>query len=946
MKTRRTGIKMLCIITALLTSNICNGFYPIVRNFEKGDHKGGAQSWSITQGSGGTMWFANSGILEFDGEEWNIIKTRNMTGVRSVYFDHETERLYFGATDEFGYLHINEGKRMEYISLKDSINVNFGEIWDIHKENDNLWLRENNKMYFYDFKDIKQYSFADKVAVSRLIGGRPVIFVNNVGVLEYRWNGQFEIMPGTESLKGMRVCAIIPYDEEELMLVTSTEGIYILKEGVLTESRLDFSRQLMEDNVYCAETNGRYIAFGTVTNGVWIHDKVRGNTMHLNTFSGLQNNTILDMYYDDAGNLWLAMDKGIDMIELGSPEYRLFGDSNQFGAGYASEIFEGRLWLGTNQGLYNADFTEEGQKIKDEDIVEVKAVKGQVWSLLNHDGRLFCCNDKGIHIVKDGNIRHIPMNGAWKLEILRNNREYLLGCSYDRLFLLKKQGSEWIFDGWIEGFDEASKVFEEDKDGKIWFSHWVKGLFRLDIDLKQKKVIDEEYFSSNEGFPADWSNTPMEIDGEIIFHTIAGIYCFDSYNMNAYPHQRMNSLFNTPPAGTSIYVTSDDDFYFSSGSTQTLCYRTNNGFVVDSLSLKHIKDKRIAGFEDIRSLSDNSILVNTEDGFSVIRTEKVKHGNESEGIHDLFIKDIYVTKASGDSLIFSSRNDSIGRNSTLTLPYRDNSLKFKVISPLFLSGKNVEYSYMLENYDRGWSQYSSTNTKEYTRLPAGKYTFRAKARFSFCENINETEIDVVIRSPWYFSTLALMIYMMVSLILGWLASKAVKNYIYKRTLQLKRKNEEEMLKKQMRLDLEHKAEDLAASAMNVVRKNEILLSIDRQLQRVTEYIGEDRNKCLKILQSIRRDIHENIQYDNAWDEFKENFDVVYNDYLERLGNRYPQLSRIDKKMCVYLKIGLNSKEIAPLLNMTVRSVEMSRYRLRKKMDLQRETNLTEFLQNF
>ena len=93
-------------------------------------------------------------------------------------------------------------------------------------------------------------------------------------------------------------------------------------------------------------------------------------------------------------------------------------------------------------------------------------------------------------------------------------------------------------------------------------------------------------------------------------------------------------------------------------------------------------------------------------------------------------------------------------------------------------------------------------------------------------------------------------------------------------------------------------------------------------------------------------IKENIQHDNIWQQFEENFDIVYDDFLKRLGEQYPQLTVSDKKMCAYLKMDLSSKEIAPLLNLTVRSVEMTRYRLRKKLGLSHENNLTEFLQNF
>ncbi len=97
---------------------------------------------------------------------------------------------------------------------------------------------------------------------------------------------------------------------------------------------------------------------------------------------------------------------------------------------------------------------------------------------------------------------------------------------------------------------------------------------------------------------------------------------------------------------------------------------------------------------------------------------------------------------------------------------------------------------------------------------------------------------------------------------------------------------------------------------------------------------------------MQDDIKHNIEHDNNWKRFAENFDLVYENYLMRLSERFPNLTISDKKLCAYLKMDLSSKDIAPLLNMSFRSVEMSRYRLRKKMVLDRDINLSEFLQNF
>ena len=925
--------RFILITAAVLMQLQCLAWYPMVKNFSKEIYKGGAQNWSITQGEGGNMWFANSGLTEFDGREWSLHHASNMSSIRSVMYDAQTGRLYFGATDEVGYLYINSDNKVQYVSLKERIGFPLGEIWGIHKDAGCLWLRENNNMFRFDFKEAKRFYFTDKVAVSAMIGGRITIFVNNLGMMQMADDGQFRQIPGTGWLKDKRVCAILPH-KDHMLIATANSGVYTFANGQLKEYETEFSRNLKENTIYCAESNGRHIAFGTVRDGVYIEDLSDGSSIHLNTQSGLLNNTVLSLYYSPDGNLWLGLDKGISLVELSGAEYRLFGNGNDFGAGYASEIFDSKLWLGTNQGLYVTEYIKGGRHQTDSDIRMIPSVKSQVWNLMKHDGRLFCCNDKGIDIIRNGITTHIAMNGAWKLEPLRNHPELLLGSSYDRLFLLSKNGGSWRFDKWITGFDDASKVFEEDADGYIWFSHWIKGLFRLKIDYDSGAVTENTYMSKGNGFPEDWGNTPMDINGRIIFHTADGFHCFDGYNGKAYPHEQMNSLFESAPAGTSIYVTDKKDFYFSSWTTQILSYSKDGHFVTDSLSLKHLASKRIPGFEDIRDIGDDMLLINTEDGFSLIRTEIVK--NKAAGTDkSLYIKEISITQTEGDSVIFSSRSNSTCRKADIRLAHRHNSIKIKAKLPVYTTGSETQYSFYLEKYDKGWSKYSGTDTKEYTGLPAGKYVYRVKAKTSDCDTVYETSIAISIDTPWFLTWWALMLYALFLAGIVFLCRAAIKAYMNRKVRIM-----------QMQLDFEHKALDLAASTMNVIRKNEILLEIDKSLSKVAEYMAEDRNKSLKILGRIRAEIKDNIQHDDIWQDFEGNFDIVYNDFLKRLGEKYPALTVTDKKMCTYLKMNLSSKEIAPLLNMTLRSIEMTRYRIRKKLGLSREDNLTEFLQKF
>lgn len=77
--------------------------------------------------------------------------------------------------------------------------------------------------------------------------------------------------------------------------------------------------------------------------------------------------------------------------------------------------------------------------------------------------------------------------------------------------------------------------------------------------------------------------------------------------------------------------------------------------------------------------------------------------------------------------------------------------------------------------------------------------------------------------------------------------------------------------------------------------------------------------------------------------FKEAFNNTDRDFLKKLKEEHPELTPNDLKLCVYLRLNLSSKEIAPMLSISSRSVEVKRYRLRKKMKLKHDKNLTDYI---
>lgn len=181
----------------------------------------------------------------------------------------------------------------------------------------------------------------------------------------------------------------------------------------------------------------------------------------------------------------------------------------------------------------------------------------------------------------------------------------------------------------------------------------------------------------------------------------------------------------------------------------------------------------------------------------------------------------------------------------------------------------------------------------------------------------------------------------------------------KEMAQLREKNKREALEKdfeiatlkseQLEKDIRHKSSELSNTTMNLIRKNEILSEIHEKLAKVQDSLVSQEGKVAlnvrRQLALIKSTINDNISHDDDFERFTGYFDIVYVDFTKNLLKRHPNLSLNDKRLCCYIKMGLSSKEIAPLINISYKSVEMARYRLRKKMDLPADVNLVEYLQN-
>ncbi len=138
--------------------------------------------------------------------------------------------------------------------------------------------------------------------------------------------------------------------------------------------------------------------------------------------------------------------------------------------------------------------------------------------------------------------------------------------------------------------------------------------------------------------------------------------------------------------------------------------------------------------------------------------------------------------------------------------------------------------------------------------------------------------------------------------------------------------------------------ELTQAKLKVVHKNETLSKLKEEVKHLMK--ESDNEAYRKQLNRMVTIIENELIEDDSWENFSLNFDKAHNDFLSRIKSAYPNLSAKDLKICAYLRMNMSTKEIAPLLNISVRGVEIGRYRIRKKIGLDSQNNLNEFMMAF
>ncbi len=927
------------IIFILIILSIDGGAQPqdpfIVRNFEKQEYKGESQNWSITQGQNGFVYAANNaGLLEFDGVEWSFYPSPNGTVIRSVAVDRN-ERIYTSGYREIGYWERSEKGELVYQTLKPQAERLFSqneEFWSTLIIGEQVYFHSFTSVFLYDGSGFRVIRTGGLISSISEIQGRLCLNIQGEGLFlaEDTLLIPFLVQSG---IRNEQIHFCLTLRDSSLLIGTASDGLYQFKEGILEPFLESWTPYFSENEVNrgAISPEGNIIV-GTLLDGIVVFDP-EGNLQHqINHESGLQNNTVLGIHCDGENNLWLALDRGIDFISFHTdPSYTVY-EYGDIGAVYSAALFRGDLYLCTNQGVYYRDWENPQEMFR-----FIPGTQGQAWSCVVFDDQLIVGHNTGTYLILDHKAERISeVSGGFSITRDPLKQDLLVQSTYTNIVFFSKPDQKWVYQYQLNGFQDLIRYIQLDFFNNIWASHMHRGIYRLKLDEAHKNMLSTRYYGQ-EVFGKDYDIQVFNIGNRIVFSTGEQFYTYNDLNDSIILYDQLNQALGEHARAHRVVPAGDQHYWFIGKGGIGLFIISEAGIsMVREYPAELFKDHLIAGYENIVPISTTEGLLCLDNGYAILRAGEPDNSS-GIGQERLVVKAIGIRGRSGLSQQLPLDQASI------RIPYKRNSLTLAYAFPYFSPGINAFQSYV-EGLDDAWSEPLDKPVFEFTRMPAGEYTIRVRAFNEWKLNSEETSLKLIVAAPWYASWWSIMGYLLLLIVLMGVARYLLIRRIRARELRIKRSKEQELIRlrnEKLKADLSFKSQELANSTMSIIKKNEFLMELKDILKAQKEELGTRYPE--KYYSRLVRKIDHNISSMDDWNIFEIHFEKAHEKFLQTLNLKYPHLSHSDLRLCAYLRMNLSSKEIAPLLRISYRGVENHRYRLRRKLLLRKDVNLTDFI---
>lgn len=926
-------------------------FLPPAFNYTAHTYNAGNQNWSVAQSKDGVIYIANNdGLLSFDGVNWRLHEMPNKRGIKSIFIDSSfaSEKIYVGSFEEFGYFEKDRTNQLSYHSLTPLLgNYEFmnDEIWTIHRFHDEIFFQSFSSYFIYHVQSGEIQSFKPNPGPLYFFSVNNGLYAQFIDGDFCRYTGsQFIPVLTREQLRGDVAVGVLPHGGN-ILLFLSKKGVLELDandgniigwktnaDGVLNHTTINRVLQI-SDSIF---------AVGTLDNGLFTFDSGGAPGWHLNKYNGLNNNTVLGLFADRENNIWAALDNGISCIQAVSPIS--FYEPANIQIGMVEDILMDRnaFYLATNQGIY---------KYSGNTIQQLPGFEIQSWFIRKFGNQIITGHNGGTSFIENDRNKPIPESNTGGIDIDNarlQGKELLLQSTYTALQVYDNRNGRWEFSHKIDGFFDLISQIETDHSGNIWAAHMYKGIYRLRTDRAIRKIVEKEYFPTLDTA----RNMPgalrlMKLRGRIVFTDHRNFYTYNDITRQITPFGQLNADVPDLADTHHIVPVSDTVFWFIRNNEYTLVEFAGGHYSVrEKIPFSTLNNPPNKGRGNVY-VDDNGISYFSLNGGigKYVALEKTP---------------IPWQKLSLNNVLCSDRRKNTSRFLPMDhkniIPYSDNNLTFEFQYPNY-SRRKINVECYLEGYDSRWIPVEDTRlTAHYTNLPAGTYLLKARAFDEYANALSALTFSFQIKNPWYRTTWAFVIYFLLIAVFLLLLIRAYIKMVVKRKNNIFAAEEKERIAKlerqekliaelkneRLENELIYKSKELANASMLIINHEELLNKLKKEIHENIRAGNTNRFHGSNLIKMIES----NILGEDEWALFQQNFDLIHENFFHKLKEKYSALTSTDLRLCALLRLNYSSKDIAKMLNLTLRGVEAARYRLRKKLMLTEEESLTSFMINF